>query len=140
MKVFFLSTFIGLISLAFLGCEVSIGPRVPGVVIAPAPPPPPEVVISTRPSLVFLSDYGIYVAPDVHYHIFFDGSFWFYYSDNHWYRGKNYNGPWVEVERNVPPGLMRTPPGQLKKMAVKMKKHGNSGEGKNKKKDRRRFQ
>jgi len=123
-----------LVSLTRLGCEVAIGPSHPGVVITLAPPPPPVVVISTRPRLVFLTDYGIYVAPDVHYHIFFDGGFWFYFSDGHWYRGRNYNGPWVITEKGVPPGLTKVPPGQLKKMAMKVKHNGKKGRAKEYKK------
>jgi hypothetical protein len=118
MKKVFGLGLISFFSFTILGCEMAVRPGHPGFVISP--PPPPMVRISVRPSLVFLADYGIHVAADLDYYIFYDGSFWFYFTNDHWFRGRNYDGPWVFVERDLPPGLRRVPPGHLKKLAKKI--------------------
>ncbi len=132
MKGFFLSVLMVLVTVGFGGCEVVIGPPHGRVVVAE--PPPPVVVIPARPRLVFIPEYSIYVAPDVEYDIFYDGSAWFYFSQGRWYRGREYNGPWVVVERGLPPGLRKIPPGQLRKRAFQMRErefeeHGEGREG-----------
>jgi len=121
-----------LFTIGLWGCEVLVGPPHGRVVITPVPPPP-VLVIPARPRLVFIPDYRIYVAYDVDYNIFYDGSVWFYFSDGVWYRGGEYNGPWMVVEKGLPPGLAKIPPGQLKKLAMKYKKKESGKHGKGKK-------
>jgi hypothetical protein len=127
MKAFFLAVLMLLVTVGFWGCEVVIGPPHGRVVVAPGPPPP-VVVIPARPRLVFIPEYSIYVAPDVSYDIFYDGTVWFYFSNERWYRGREYNGPWVFVEKGLPPGLTKLPPGQLKKRAFKVKNNDDSSD------------
>ena len=127
------------VTVVFWGCEVFVAPPYGRVVVAPVPPPP-VVVIPARPRLVFIPEYSIYVAYDVDYHIFYDGSIWFYFSDGVWYRGRDYNGPWVVVERGLPPGLAKIPPGQLRKLAMKYKDKNFEEHGKGKKGRGRQFE
>ena len=130
MRGFLLGTMMVFVMISFLSCEVIVRPPHGPVVVAPAPPPP-VVVIPARPRLVFISEYNIYVAPDMEYYLFYDGSIWFYFHEGVWYRGKDYNGPWVVVKKGLPPGLVKIPPGQLKKQALKAKKedHDNGPKG-----------
>ncbi len=115
-KRFLLGLLMVFVPVGFWGCEVVIGPPHGRVVVAPGPPSP-AVVIPARPQLVFIPEYKIYVASDVDFYLFYDGSVWFSFQDGIWYRGKDYNGPWVSVEKGLPPGLAKVPPGQLKKQA-----------------------
>jgi hypothetical protein len=85
------------------------------------------VIVAVEPRLVFVPEYGIYVAPDVEADLFYDGSVWFHFSDGVWYRGAAYNGPWVVIDKGLPPGLTKVPPGQLKKRASKVKEHEGKG-------------
>lgn len=116
MRGVLLSVFVVFVTMSFLGCAVVVRPPHGRVVVAP---PPPVVVVPARPRLVFIPEYKIYVAADVEYDLFYDGSVWFYFYDGIWYRGRDYNGPWVVVKRGLPPGLAKVPPGQLKKRAFK---------------------
>lgn len=127
-KRFLLGLLMVFVPVGFWGCEVVVGPPHGRVVVGPAPPPP-VMAIPGRPKLVFIPDHNIYVAVDVDHYLFYDGSIWFYFDDGAWYRGKDYNGPWVRVKRGLPPGLVKTPPGQLRKLALKekdLKDRGNS--------------
>ena len=130
MKKFFVFPLLFLVGFVFLGCQIAIKPGHHGMVIVSPPPPPTVVTLSARPHLVFVNDYGIYVATDVHHDIFFDGTVWFYFTKDHWFRGKHYNGPWKSVEKGLPPGLRKVPPGKLKKMALKVKHKGPKNPGK----------
>lgn len=107
IKGFLLCVLMVLITIGFWGCEVVIGPPYGRVAVAPSPPPP-VVVIPERPRLVFVPEFRIYVAPEVEYDLFYDGSVWFYFHEGVWYRGKDYNGPWVVVNKGLPPGLARS--------------------------------
>jgi hypothetical protein len=132
-KGFFFCSLMVLISTGFTGCAVVVGPPHGRVVVAPASPPR-VVVIPARPRLVFIPEYRIHVAMDVDYDLFYDGAVWFYFSDGRWYRGRNYNGPWVFVERDLPKVFVKVPPGQLKKRAFKErefkdKDHDKKGQG-----------
>jgi hypothetical protein len=125
------------VTIGVLGCAVVVGPPHGRVVVAP---PPPVVVIPTRPRLVFIPEYRIYVAIDVDHDLFYDGSVWFYFHDGLWYRGGEYNGPWVVVKKGLPPGLVQVPPGQLKKRAFKIKEQESEGHDNGKKGRGRRFE
>jgi hypothetical protein len=135
MKGYLLFVLMILITIGFWGCEVVIGPPYGRVAVAPGAPPA-AVVIPAQPRLVFLPEYGIYVAADVEPYLFYDGSVWFYFREGVWYRGRGYNGPWAVVERGLPPGLAKVPPGQLRERAFKLKgdefeehDHGRRGRG-----------
>jgi len=125
-KGFLLCSLMVLIAIGFAGCEVVIGPPHGRMVVAPAPPP--VVVIPARPRLVFIPEYRIYVAADVAYDLFYDGAVWFYFTDGRWYRGRDYNGPWVVVERDLPRVFVKVPPGQLKKRAFKERGYEDEGD------------
>ncbi|MEK7309288.1 MAG: hypothetical protein AAB038_00540 [Planctomycetota bacterium] len=79
-------------------------------------------VFGARPEIIVIE-----TVPDVYYvkghvNIFFYSNWWYYYSDNGWYAGSSYNGPWGVIEAyqlpvrfgQIPPGHLRTPPGQAK--------------------------
>jgi len=103
-------------ALALSGCHV-IAVSSPGhrpVVVVPAGPP--AIVVTERPRLVFVSEHGIYFAPDLEVDLYFDHGLWFYFYDNAWYKSSDYQGPWTVVEvKRLPPGLRKIPPGHLKK-------------------------
>ena len=118
--------FAGFVAIGLWGCIVVAGPRGGEVVVEP--PPPPVIVVPARPGVVFVPEFKIYVALDVEYDLFYDGSVWFYFSSGHWYRSKHYNGPWVVVKRGLPRGLVKIPPGQLKKRALELRERGDDDE------------
>lgn len=93
--------------------NVNVGiPVVPVVPVIPAPPvavaAPPQIVISAPPEFILPPSLGFYVAVGIPYDMFYIGSTYYLYRDNHWYRGPHYGGPWRAVERrHLPPGLRK---------------------------------
>lgn len=66
------------------------------------------------PQLVIIEP-GIRVVPGIDVEVFqVDGVFWTQ-RDGRWYRSKSHRGGWVYVDRGIPPGLRRMPPGKYKR-------------------------
>lgn len=103
-----LSIVVPFVGLLLAGCEVIIGPPRGRVVVAP-----PPIVVETEPRVVLIPETDVYYAPDVATaDLYVVGGVWFYFHDDHWFRGRSYRGPWVFVEeRRLPPGLRKIPPG-----------------------------
>jgi hypothetical protein len=87
-----------------VGVDIHIGNQ-PQVV--PAPPPPP-VVIEEPPLFLYPAELGFGVAVGVPYDVFFISGSYYLNQGDVWYRGHNYNGPWVVARyKALPPGLRR---------------------------------
>jgi hypothetical protein len=85
------------------------------------PSGPPPIAATERPRLVFVTQYGIYFAPDLDVDLYFDRGVWFYFYDNAWYQSSDYRGPWTLVQvKQLSPGLRKVPPGYLKKTFKEM--------------------
>jgi hypothetical protein len=70
--------------------------------------PPPPVVVTTRPTMVFLPEPAVYVAVGVPYDIYFLGGRYYYMHGDNWFWGSGYDGPWVHVVyKSLPPGLQK---------------------------------
>ena len=113
-----------LLALFLMGCEIKVLPPVhgPRVLVHPGYPAPPAIVLGARPKLVFVADFGLYVAAELDADLYFYKGVWLYYHNDSWYKSGGYEGPWLPVKRNhLPPGLAQAPPRQIKKMARSMK-------------------
>lgn len=65
--------------------------------------PPPVLTIPRPGTLYFMPSFGIYYMPDSRLQIFFYGGFWYRQYEGHWYRGREYRGPWNELyDRDLP--------------------------------------
>jgi len=70
--------------------------------------PPPPVIVQAAPTMVFLTEPGVYAAVGVPYDIFFFSGRYYYLRGNDWFWGGGYGGPWTYVEyRTLPPGLRK---------------------------------
>jgi hypothetical protein len=94
-----------------VGVDIHIGNQPPMVAaLAPvyAPPPPPPVVIEEPPLFLYPPELGFGVAVGLPYDVFFISGSYYLNRGDVWYRGPNYNGPWVTTRyRALPPGLRR---------------------------------
>ncbi len=71
-------------------------------------PMPPPVVVTSSPVMILLSEPGVYVAIGVPYDVFFISGRYYYFHDDHWFRGSGYGGPWVHIaHKSLPPGLRK---------------------------------
>lgn len=109
-------------SLADININIGIGS-------SPAPTATaPKVLIASPPVVILLPGTSIYFVPDIAEDVVFFGGYWYLRSDGRWFRGNDYNGPWVFISRpaaelvelspgfrHAPPGHERIPYGQLKK-------------------------
>src|SRR5436190_17411806 len=96
-----------LFSLMLLGGLLST-PAVAQVNVTVNIGPPPPVIVAAPPTMLFLSDPGVFVAIGVPYDIFFIGERYYYYRGDNWFWAAGYGGPWVYVgNRSLPPGLRK---------------------------------
>ena len=69
-------------------------------------PPIPHIKLSAPPLMVWLPTPAVYVAMDSPYPIFCHENRYYLHSNNAWYVGPGYNGPWATVHVSLlPPGL-----------------------------------
>ena len=88
--------------------NLNIGNGRGGAAVPVAVPAPPPVVIEEPPQFIVPSALGFYVAVGVPYDLFYISNNYYLLRGNVWYRGSNYNGPWVAAPyRSLPPGLRR---------------------------------
>ncbi len=81
--------------------------------------PPPRYVIPAPPPVIVIPGTYVYAVPDIDVDILFYGGYWYRPYQDHWFRSRSYNGPWVylatpQVPRvliNLPPDYRRPPPG-----------------------------
>lgn len=93
-------------------------------------PLPPPLVIPVPPPILPIPRTSVYFAPTIDVDILFFGGYWYRPYQDHWFRARSYNGPWIFVEpqripraiialppdyRHVPPGHRHIPYGQFKK-------------------------
>jgi len=98
-----------------LNLGITIGPMPPPLVVVPAPvvvapgPPPPVV----------------YIAPSLPYNYFvYQNSSYLDYED-HWFRGRHYNGPWTVLSiAQVPRPVLPVPVEQYRERPPHWKHHG----------------
>jgi len=99
-----------------------------GCVIVPGGPPghggiPPgqakkagPPVLVAAPRLVLIPDTNVYVATGIDYDVFVVGGVYYFFHEGIWYSGPSHRGPWRNVEtKDLPPGLQKGSPGQLKR-------------------------
>lgn len=99
-------------ALAGVNVNVNLGLPVPVPVPVPPPrvvlPPPPPAVLFDRPPL-FLAPprLGFYVGVDIPYDIVYADNFYYLNYRNAWYRSGSYNGPWIVVQQERLPVIVR---------------------------------
>ncbi len=72
-------------------------------------------VLVAAPRLVLVPDTNIYVATGIEYDVFVVGGVYFFYHEGFWYKGPSHRGPWRGVDgKDLPPGLQKGSPGELK--------------------------
>ncbi|MGC9162828.1 MAG: hypothetical protein ACP5F9_04685 [Thiomonas sp.] len=88
--------------------QLNIGnpPPPPPVYVAPPAYVPPPVVVSAPPTMIWLPEFGGYVALGVSQPLFYLGGVYYYYSGGRWFIGPGYAGPWRPAKR-IPPGLRK---------------------------------
>jgi len=79
------------------------------------------------PRLVLVQP-GIQVVPDLDVEVFQVDGFYWTQRDGRWYRSKSHRGGWVYVDRGVPPGLVRMPPGKYKRWKPAPPPHAFGGD------------
>ena len=117
-----------------------------GCVIVPAGPPgharrggpvimaPASIMISARPRMVFVTEFGVSFAPELDVELYEVGGVWYSFYSGGWYRADAYDGPWVVVKhRHLPRGLAKVKPGQVRKF---YSEHGDNGKGNHEKRGR----
>ncbi len=73
----------------------------------------PTLRFEAQPALVVVEP-GIQVVPDYDEEVFFVSGWYWHRRGEHWFKAKDHRGGWVAVERGVPPGLARIPPGKYR--------------------------
>ena len=69
---------------------------------------PPPVIVHSPPTMVFLTEPGLYVATGISHDIYFVSGRYFYFHGDNWFWASAYDGPWVfVVHENLPPGLRK---------------------------------
>lgn len=92
--------------------QFSIGtPPPPPVYVAPqpayvVPAYPPPIAVSAPPMMIWLPEFGGYVALGISQPLFYLSGVYYYNSGGRWYSGPNYGGPWRPAY-SVPPGLRK---------------------------------
>ncbi len=124
---------LGLIGAGCVVVPAGHGPHRGAVVVAPAP-----IIITARPRMVFVTEYGVAFAPELEFELFEVEGAWYAFREDRWFRARAYDGPWVVVEhRRLPPGLRKLRPGQVRQF---YREHGEdrergNGHGRGKKDD-----
>ncbi len=121
--------FIGAIFIPILS-SVAPSPAEVKVSVGIGIPLPPPLVIRVPPPVIPIPRTNVYFPPTIDVDILFFGGYWYRPYQDHWFRARAYNGPWVFVEphrvpravidlppdyRRIPPGQRHIPYGQFKK-------------------------
>jgi hypothetical protein len=73
--------------------------------------PPPRFVVPGPPSLLPIPGTTIYFIPDIDASILFYHGYWYRPYNDHWFRSRDYDGPWVYLSPSRVPGpLLNLPP------------------------------
>ncbi len=71
---------------------------------------PPAVVVAEPPEVVAVPQSMVYFAPGVSVELLFCDGYWWTPKEGHWFRSREYNGPWASVgPRGVPAEIVRLP-------------------------------
>lgn len=142
----FITATIVLLPVGFIKDASADGPSIDIHLPLPLPPPPPQIFVRP-PEMIIIPGSPVFVAPHPDVDIFFYGDYWWSPRGDHWYRSRDYNGPWREMDRRyIPPPVFafprdyrsvyahehHIPYGQWKKQW----KHGDKMEYKERKEDR----
>jgi hypothetical protein len=123
---------LALIGAIFITLTWSVAPSSAGVNVhvGIGIPLPPPLVIPVPPPVVPIPRTSVYFPPTIDVEILFFGGYWYRPYQDHWFRSRSYNGPWVFLEphrvpraliglppdyRHIPPGYRHIPYGQFKK-------------------------
>jgi hypothetical protein len=79
---------------------------------------PPWTALRARPRLVHIPEAGIWYAGDLSVDLFYIGNTWYWFCDDMWYSGADYNGPWVVVNA-APAAVWRIPSSHPKHRAAR---------------------
>ena len=72
-------------------------------------------VLVAAPRLILIPDTNVFVATEIDYDVFVVGGVYYFFHEEVWYSGPSHRGPWRGVDvRDLPPGLRKGSPGQLK--------------------------
>ncbi|MBI2080981.1 MAG: hypothetical protein HY575_01170 [candidate division NC10 bacterium] len=72
-------------------------------------------VLVAAPRLILIPDTNVYVATGIDYDVFVVAGVYYFFHDEFWYSGPSHRGPWRGIEeRDLPPGLRKGSPKQLK--------------------------
>lgn len=90
--------------------QLNIGtPPPPPAPVYVAPPPayvPPPVVVAAPPTMIWLPEFGGYVAIGVSQPLFYLSGVYYAYDGKHWFVAPGYAGPWRKA-KHIPPGLRK---------------------------------
>lgn len=68
------------------------------------------VLVSRRPRMARVPNYGIYYAPDLRYRLFLADQNWYLYHDDKWYQSRTHEGPWRYVAFSKVPEVLKKLP------------------------------
>lgn len=80
--------------------------------VRPLPPPPPVIVVKEEPRLVQVVDTRVFVVTDERWDddCFRYGGWWWTWHRGHWFRARDWRGPYVAIEeRGVPAAVITVP-------------------------------
>lgn len=90
--------------------EVSAGgPSIDIHIPLPHLPPPPRIFIKP-PEIIVIPGSPVFVAPHPDVDIFFYDDYWWSPRGDRWYRSREYNGPWREMDHRYIPDYVRGAP------------------------------
>jgi hypothetical protein len=70
----------------------------------------PVVNFAAPPDLAVIPGTYVYMVPDIAVDVLFYQGYWWRPYEGHWYRSKNYKGPWGYIEPGKIPGGLRALP------------------------------
>lgn len=85
------------------------GPSIDIHIPLPLPPPPPRIFIKP-PEIIVIPGSPVFVAPHPDVDIFFYDDYWWSPRGDRWYRSRDYNGHWKEMDGRHLPDFVRHAP------------------------------
>ena len=93
------------IGLAFVGAifiiltsSIAPSPAEVNINVGIGIPLPPPLVIPFPPPMIPIPRTYVYFPPNIDVDILFFGGYWYRPHQDHWFRARSYNGPWIFVE------------------------------------------
>ena len=70
----------------------------------------PAIRFAAPPDVVVIPGTYVYMVPDIDVDVLFYQGYWWRPYEGHWYRSKDYKGPWRSIgDRSIPGGLRELP-------------------------------